>query len=537
VRIVLDRYTIQLIKGLFSHFGADVDVVQAYITRPEWPVPERWIRAIAEGRACADEAAYPTASEEDCRRFLDHWYEFRTPWRAFALARADAVSLGSAFGEFAFGYRYHPVGQGGFSSGWFTRHDDSRFHYVYDCGMEHGSGHARRAHVQREIDGLAESVSRGGTNPLTLDLVTVSHFDEDHLSGLTDLVSAFRVERLLLPHLTPWQRLCVVLERRAAIGSDLFAFAAAPTAFLRERFGERIGQIILVGPSGEVPDAPIVPPEEPPPEIRETTIPLDKFPVELAEGEWDDGSEGLGADNGLSGPDVKSLRAGGAISIDRLWEFVPYNDARMASGVTAAFKAAARPLVLTVRDHSRDEPTREAALVELRDLYDLTFKSRKVDRDRARRRNEISLFLYSGPVGAVELTYEVELALRHRFDGTLSGLPSIRWNDLDRFGQMFTGDGFLHSDNEWDAFNTFYRQYGRLRRAGIFQVPHHGSAKNWQVGRAHLIEPLASIFCSDPAGRHRHPHIDVRRDFEPWNAQQIDAYNGWQLLGWYSFRT
>lgn len=529
----LDPFEIQLIKGLAVHCRLSASEIQAYFSRPDRPIRESLIAAIVQRRAATSETVYPTATPAMCQRFRATWRD-RENWHMFARLRASGIVLRRSPMEFAFGYRYHPVGQGGFCSGWFTRRDQSIFHYVYDCGTEHGSKPTPRARVKREIDALADEIVAPTGQPLALDLVTLSHFDEDHLSGLTDLVSKFRVERLLLPHLSPWRRLCIALDKRVALGSALIEFVEAPTAFLQERFGDRIGEIILIGPGDDVPDGPAVPSDEPPPEEIEPSGVLDKIPTDDAiPHEHDDGA---GADGGLGHPRVKLLRAGAAITIDWLWEFVPYNDQRLAGAVTDAFKAKARPLLAQVRDKSLDEETRAEALRDLQAHYDETFRSRKGDPQRARRRNEISLFLYSGPVGRVELLDHEEYIVRH-------GLPSIRcWSPgtsrirEDRFGQMFTGDGYLFDDAEWDAFRAYYEPARRLCRAGLFQVPHHGSHKNWAPGRAILLKPAVSLFCSNPTGTHGHPRPEVIDDFRLWNPQQVDSTTGWELLGWFGFK-
>jgi len=527
----LDPFEIQLVKGLAVHCGLSAGEIQAYFSRPDRPVRESLIAAIVQRRAATSETDYPTATPAMCQRFRSTWRD-RQYWYDLARLRASAIALRPSPMEFAFGYRYHPVGQGGFCSGWFTRRDQSRFHYVYDCGTEHGSKVAPRARVKREIEALAVELVGPTGQPLALDLVTLSHFDEDHLSGLTDLITTFRVKRLVLPHLSPWRRLCVALDKRVTLDSALFTFLEAPTEFLQQRFGDQIEEIVVVGPGGDVPEGPAVPPDEPPPEGFEPGSEISKILGDVPP-EQDDGA---GADGGLGDPRVKRLRPGQAITIDMLWEFVPYNDERLAGVVTDAFKAVARPLVAKVRDHGIDEETRTDALRQLQAHYDRAFRSRKSDPDRARRRNEISLFLYSGPVGRVELLDHEEYIVRH-------GLPSIRcWSrntsriHEDRFGQMFTGDGYLFDDAEWDAFRTYYRPGRRLCRAGLFQVPHHGSHKNWAPGRAILLKPAVSIICSNPTGKYQHPQPEVLADFLRWNPRQVDGATGWELLGWFGFK-
>ncbi len=150
------------------------------------------------------------------------------------------------------------------------------------------------------------------------------------------------------------------------------------------------------------------------------------------------------------------------------------------------------------------DSARDAALNELTKLYDVRFKTLRSKRISAERRNKISLFLYSGPIGNVELIDIEEANLRHGLSPASLPVP-YEWLWTGRFGQMFTGDAYLKTRSQWASFEAFFRPHGRLGRGAIFQVMHHGSKANWQKGLASRLQPLASVFCSDPAGHLKHP--------------------------------
>jgi hypothetical protein len=151
----------------------------------------------------------------------------------------------------------------------------------------------------------------------------------------------------------------------------------------------------------------------------------------------------------------------------------------------------------------------------LKALYDRTFGK------RSKARNLISLFIYSGPVGA-------RMRLLH---GPLAGMPVI-WED---FAQMHTGDGLLKDIPRFEAFARFYRRGHRLARSKIFQVMHHGARSSWHPGLAAKVAPRVSLFSSDPAHRWHHPHAEVLRDFCPFGPRQVDTVNGFALRGWLVF--
>ena len=80
----------------------------------------------------------------------------------------------------------HPVGQGGFISE--TIFWDS-FTIVFDCGSK---GRKHKELLSRQIDILKKRTS-------SIDLLFISHFDEDHVNGVTMLVSEFQIEKVIIP--------------------------------------------------------------------------------------------------------------------------------------------------------------------------------------------------------------------------------------------------------------------------------------------------------------------------------------------------
>ncbi|MEP9398233.1 hypothetical protein [Mesorhizobium sp. KR2-14] len=350
---------------------------------------------------------------------------------------------------------------------------------------------------------------------------------------MVDLLKTFSVDTLLLPYLAPWDRLIVALDERANAGSDLFSFLFAPTAFLSGIEGAEIGRILLVPPSGEGPAlAPLLPPDGFDPDEPSARFP--EVEAKRAPLEAEDEIEGPCWDGGLAHSNVEVLQRGAAITVDRAWEFVPYNDASLSGLATPTFKKDARDLAKQLVG-ACTKSARKAALDDLIKLYDGQYKTRGSTKISAERRNKISLFLYSGPIGEVELVWITEEVRRHRLEPTPMPTP-IGWLGTDRFGQMFTGDGYLKTTKQWGNFQTFFAAHDRLKRGAVFQVMHHGSKTNWHPKLAAKLDPMASVFCSDPAGKLKHPSEAVLMDFAPYNPKQVDAFHGWSVCGRYRFR-
>ncbi|WP_146036544.1 hypothetical protein [Pseudotabrizicola formosa] len=526
--VPLSDHEICLVKGLLKHckpLKINQQRIIAHFSFPHRTLHHNVVSAIARNQAGTDDIDYPPANLAECQYYLNAW---TGDWDEHICAVAIAGAPNSSMHTLEFGYRFHPVGQGLFCSGHFNRPGQQPFRWVYDCGTEAGLRSETRAqHVRNEIAALQRDQEADH-----LDLVTLSHFDEDHLSGMLDLLKSFSVGTILIPYLTPWERLIVALSEDTATDSDLLAFLKAPTAFLLARADGRIERIVLVppGPGAEA-AAPLTPPDAP---IRgEEPLGLPPLLIKDREPDGEADNDGLGADGGMTDPRVRALDAGGFILVSQAWEFVPYNDSRLEPLATKKFKDTARPLAVKLA-HSEKEEDRKSALGDMKKLYDATFKSPSAKTITPRRRNEISLFLYAGPIGRVELlTAEVTIP-RHGMDSRIGQVPR-GWRQTDRFGQMLTGDGFLHTQKQVDDFERFYRVADRMIRGAIFQVMHHGSDANWKGGVADLVKPVASLYCSDPLGKWGHPGTKVRNDFARYHPVQVDGVHGWQVEGVYRF--
>jgi len=429
---------------------------------------------------------------------------------------------------FNYSYWFYPVGQGLFFSGSVSRAAGRPFDWVYDCGT------SQRSNRKLVLRGLARLRRRvvSAKSDAHLDMVVLSHFDEDHVSGVQDLLRHFSVGTLLLPYLSPWDRLLVALSEDAQAGSDFLSFVLEPTAFLIGLGEGRIGRIVLVPPSGDSAHAPgpgLSPdgPEDTLGTAEDEDLGDLKFPTQGVPAEPDDAG---GRDGGLNQPQVAVLADGGALILPHIWEFVPYNDPQNAHLVDDAFRALAAPLAETLRRarFNNDPDAVIDALEGLKALYATTFGS------TSKKKNLISLYLYGGPVAPVVSMYEEERGFRGR-----SSSWRISWRHdegADRVGHIMTGDGYLETTGRWNSFERFYGPHDRLFRTGCLQVMHHGSKWNWQPGVADRIRPNYAVFSSNPVGEYWHPHSVVLNDFARYGPRQVDARNGWSLAGGFVFR-
>lgn len=83
----------------------------------------------------------------------------------------------------------HPVGQGAFYTEVFKREDGTLFTVVYDCGTETDS-----SILEAQIDEFKKEITQ-------IDLLFISHFHRDHISGLDKLLDGIPVIKTVIPML------------------------------------------------------------------------------------------------------------------------------------------------------------------------------------------------------------------------------------------------------------------------------------------------------------------------------------------------
>ncbi|WP_242187104.1 hypothetical protein [Sphingomonas sp. CARO-RG-8B-R24-01] len=384
-----------------------------------------------------------------------------------------------------------PVGQGLFWSGRLAGARSGTFNWVYDCGSSSGAKE-RDAAIRRFRQRL-------GGQPI--DVVVLSHFDRDHINGIVALIRGVSVRTLLLPYIPLWQRLLIAIGEGLTEADAAFGFYLDPAAFLAGIDGGGIGEVVFVPAAG--PDDVVPGPEDP----------IDPDPgIEGGKPEYGSpppGSEDDPAILPATNIEVRFLQPQGRIVVPSLWEFVPYNDASMQPLTSPTFVSQAKALAKNFLDHPAQ---RSSTLQKLKQLYQHTFGAGSTPA------NLISLFLYSGPVGA-----------RIEFDAVAATAPFARRHGQDNLAQLATGDGYVDDPARLAALQRFFSA-GRIARAGLFQVMHHGSRENWQDGLGAAFKPAASIFSSDPGFTHGHPHPEVLRDFWPWYPVRVDKHSGFGLI-------
>jgi hypothetical protein len=420
-----------------------------------------------------------------------------------------------------FHYQFHPVRQGLFASGclYQSNYSEPRFLWVYDCGsvtIRNGNLGRARWNV------LTGELKRFAHYRANLDLLTLSHFDQDHINGVTSLLAQFRVDMLVLPYAPLWQRLLIAFGGNHQGNPEIMDYFVDPVRFLRAN--GHTGRIVLVPPAeGELP----------PPAGKASELPDKPWPLNGRIKQVDPNEPQVIEFGTAAADSLECLDAGAGLDVLGLWEFCPYNTPLVTP--PDGFPALVAPL----RDDllNADPLARQAALDALKAAYDAAFAS--AGGTHAWRRNVISMSLYGGPVyptwrackmtgehGAALPAYPQRLPCYYRAHSYAPG-------ETKKCSILYSGDSYLKNDTAYNHLANYLGQE-RMRHLGVFQVNHHGSRYNWHQGLAAKLEPWLSVFSSAPGLPPGHPHAEVLQDFAGHQPVQVDGVGhgagGWMLL-------
>jgi len=430
-----------------------------------------------------------------------------------------------------FCYAFLPIGQGLFGAGVMgvnptglitpRGHEgfaDERIQcsWVYDCGTSSSDTLLVRA---------ISMVEAGLSKRKRLDLVTISHFDRDHISGVCRLVKKFRIGTLMLPYMPLAQRLVVAFAEDSFPNDELSSFLLNPVAHLLAQDGPGIEQILFVPPSGgQSPEATDLPPPDPgrfDPDFRGDPG------LDFHGGKPDDSDEweilANRVQTSAKQTQVLYLPRGEALRVGSLWEFVPYND-DPEHEIPTMFRFAVRQERHRLL-HSISRRSRNNALRKLRRVYDAQFGDSSYDRNR------ISLYLYAGPI--YDTWRDTWLGDAQRTLGLSVSRTVFRLGPqgTEDCSIIYCGDGYLNTPESLQRLSGYLGKT-RIQRTAAFQVMHHGSEFNWHKGVAAAVAPKISIFSSDPARKQLgHPHAAVLRDFWPYGPCQVDKERGITIAG------
>jgi hypothetical protein len=417
-----------------------------------------------------------------------------------------------------FEYQFHQVGQGLFASGclYQSTTPQPKFLWVYDCG-------SATSKTPQFWAGQAQRLKQFVHYKPDIDLLTLSHFDDDHICGVVALLEKFNVKTLLLPYAPLWRRMLIAFDQQSNQGDEQMLRYIDPIGYLRQR--GNIEQVVIVPPGNDpIPSQELTRLEVLPPDEWKVRIPFEADQI---------GKDFITEFQGIEADSISPivLQKDGAIVAEGLWEFCPYNSPKYVLKPKFAVRVESLKSAL-LGNQTQD---RNLALKDLKSFYDTNFGR------GGKQRNEISLFLYAGPVyktwaGAKLVGYgESMIDYPSRLPCYLRRHPSAP-GITEKCSILYSGDGFLHKDK---TFNDLAQKLGteRMEKLGVFQVNHHGAKENWKAGLARRLNAEIAVFSSDPARlQPGHPHAEVWQDYSHGQRVQVNnardpfTAGGWMAL-------
>ena len=306
------------------------------------------------------------------------------------------------------------VGQGLFSSGHIQMGNALAFHWVYDCGTS-----SSQKLIQNAVNKYNSNKSQGD-----IDLLVLSHFDKDHISGVKELLKNRRkIKRWVVPYYPLWQRLVIALLLDIQPDDEEWAFYQNPIQYFKTYFAEELKTTKFL----------LLPEKEIESEISINLEPSNSDDVlsfettEKLSNEFDKSEQNL---HWLNPNKALLFRKG-----EEQFEFVLYNVpfhllAKVPTNLTA-FQKQVKQIIQSHRSNSTD-PT-----PALKTLYSLAFGN------GSKNKNIISQYLY---IRNIKLPSFWGMGNNHIFDVSIDNENEIAVipKDKTKNAILYTGDAFLN---------------------------------------------------------------------------------------------
>lgn len=305
----------------------------------------------------------------------------------------------------------HPVGQGAFYSESFYEANGHKCRtVVYDCGS------TPKTYIEEEIDSFF-------SNGDSVDILFISHFDNDHISGLEKLKKTCTIDTVVMPLLNSIQKIYMLCN---GVNKTLIT---NPESFFAN------SRVVFVQPTN-----------------------LD-----------DPGAQAENRDVKYAELD-ESINKGDRIIFEQYWVYIPcnYDYAKRHSDLIASLRNLDEFRKVDFENKAQIDDIVKTADKALLGKINKIFKDMMPD-----GANRISMMLYSGPSQSTKGIFaQCELNL---------------FKDSAILNKLYVGTAALYLGdtdlNQSDILEQLSNDIGQLKEnIVILQLPHHGSKKNFNDG-------------------------------------------------------
>jgi hypothetical protein len=375
-------------------------------------------------------------------------------------------------------FTFHNVGHGLFYTGCFTSfRPHNTVTFVYDCGSISAKRFLRSA-----VDEFKRSI-----NGNVIDLLVISHLDEDHANGLEFLLSdptKVKVKFAILPYLSNLERLYIIASTKSQ-NQGYIRFLVDPVKYLLRKGIKKVYLMRGGKTGGETPTSP----DEPPP---------DNIPINFDKGSFNFKRDNyLGKLLKINMPSWKRyIRSGKLVPVSHkgyvdtgVWLFkffVAQVDKKILKCFDKQVKKRFPNWVIS-------DFTTKANRKTLRRIYKSNFS--KVGGSRDSINNTSIVTLHRSLVRNHVLVRAVSLC-------NVTGTPYHRVLHLQSCGHLLTGDVNFRYEKVFSEMKNHFDN-DLMKITGVM-LPHHGSQSSWNDKL--LCSTSAHLFyVSSKYGDTKHP--------------------------------
>ena len=135
---------------------------------------------------------------------------------------------------------FYPVGQGLFSAGFISNEYDKKFCWIYDCGTN-----SSQKYLNNSIDIFDKSMN----GKKCIDILFISHFDKDHISGFETISKKYSIKNLIIPYMTFGERILISLNKKYFLKRERFIFLINPIEYFLKT--NKVERVIIVPKSSK----------------------------------------------------------------------------------------------------------------------------------------------------------------------------------------------------------------------------------------------------------------------------------------------
>lgn len=400
-----------------------------------------------------------------------------------------------------FNQNFHGIGQGLFYSGRFDFQSErgmkSTYNFIYDCGTK-----SKRTFIEKEI----VEYKTLKLQKKEIELLMISHLDSDHVNGLDELLENTWTHYVILPYLSPIERLIISIQGEAPEPPWYFDFLSNPTQYLKNHGVENIIYITR----GK--DSEYTPPEES--RFVEFEI-SDQMKMDFEKMSDDNATRKKAeSEDNVSTGNVMFKKDDRPAILSRIWQFFFF---------TAPIQVEKLKKFLSeVEEFKRDESIHEIISNKtkrdrLKEIYKKTIKENLNITSLACLHGPISqfpfidnkfssLYPFTSPFPSTRYfnhrMYEYYREFLHKWSHEFRHRI---YDYLERVYYFLLGD--INSTSEWEHIQTRYSKF--FRCIHTFQIPHHGSGLYWNNAIPHEIGPCDYILSAGLHNTHKHPDLEV----------------------------